>query len=119
MFYTTSQNNSGGSFIQDDFVDHLVCVEADNHTEAEKIMGEIIDIGDYNSNSCPCCGDYFYVNFYEGDGTEFISDSYGGDILNTSLDHFDKQYRRYVIVHYKNGNRKKYDLLDKIWTNLK
>ena len=58
MFYTYSQNNSGGSFVNDDKVCHYVIVEADNSKDAN-------DIAEYNGIyfngcdddiDCPCCG---------------------------------------------------------------
>ena len=115
MFYTVNQNNSGGGYIQDEYVDQLVCVEADSATEAESILENLVDDHGYNDDSCPCCGDNFYISLDETDGTDFISDGYGSDVEITELGVSDKRYRRYAIVHYKGGTRKKYDRVEKIW----
>ena len=52
-FYTISQNNSGGYFIENDDVDYYVSVQADSLYEAEKLLEDIVE--DY-SEYCDCCG---------------------------------------------------------------
>ena len=52
-FYTISQNNSGGYFIENDDVDYYVSVQADSPYEAEKLLERVVaDHSDY----CECCG---------------------------------------------------------------
>ena len=37
-FYTISQNNSGGYFIQNNHVEQLICVEAENARDADELL---------------------------------------------------------------------------------
>ena len=52
-FYTISQNNSGGYFIQNDYVDYYVSVQANSAYEAEKLLENIVED---HSDYCDCCG---------------------------------------------------------------
>ena len=118
MFYSTSQNNSGGGYIQDKNVDQIVIVEADSAKEAEEYLGKLIDDNSYNESSCPCCGDHFYVFFEEDEGSSEPKSTYGEPLIVDSLEGFDKSYRRFAVIHYKNGTKKRYDRLDKVWDML-
>lgn len=62
MFYHYSQNNSGGSFDNDDRVCHHVIVEADSADEAD-VRAESIGLyfdGVERGLDCSCCGDRWY-----------------------------------------------------------
>ena len=110
-FYTINQNNSGGYFIQNAMVDHLVCIQAANPEEAEN---KLMDITSEYSDYCECCGERWYINLDENDGTDFVSNGYGEDAfkdLNVS------PYRQYIVIHYADGRIKKHDLKTK--NNLK
>jgi len=52
-WYHYSQNNSGGVFIENDYVAGDVLVQAYSEKEAWERMEPHFD----NSGSCPCCGD--------------------------------------------------------------
>lgn len=59
MFYHYHQNNSGGSYCGP----KVVCVEADNDAEANRIAvesGEIYFNGVRKGADCPCCGDRWH-----------------------------------------------------------
>jgi len=58
-YYEFRQNNSGGSFIQNEFVARSVVFEAVSTSEASQLA---IDVGIYfngcdTGEDCPCCGD--------------------------------------------------------------
>lgn len=62
MFYLYTQNNSGGSFIEDGRVSHYVWIEADSE-EAADSKAESIGIyfnGVEDDRDCACCGDRWY-----------------------------------------------------------
>lgn len=71
MFYTYTQNNSGGHF---DFtpsagISHHVIVEAENEREADE-RAEAIGLywnGCDEGFDCDCCGDRWYSQQYYGD----------------------------------------------------
>ena len=52
-FYTIDQNNSGGYYIKNEYVDYYVSVQASSVEEAEKFLENIVE--DY-SDYCACCG---------------------------------------------------------------
>lgn len=61
-FYEFDQNNTGGSFIVDDKVCHLVIIEAESDREAEE---KAFSLGVYYNGceegmDCECCGDRWY-----------------------------------------------------------
>lgn len=59
MFYTYTQNNSGGSFISPAI--HVI-IEAENSSEADSIAqyNGIYFNGCESGSDCPCCGDRWY-----------------------------------------------------------
>lgn len=69
MFYTYSQNNSGGGFDIDEHVTITVIIEADSADEADAKAEEIgIYFDGCDSEiDCPCCGDRWYRAYGEGD----------------------------------------------------
>ena len=71
MFYTFSQNNSGGSFDIDHMLAHFVIIEADTAEEANTIA-ESVGIyfnGCDEGMDCDCCGDRWYSQWDDKDGT--------------------------------------------------
>lgn len=100
MFYTFSQNNSGGDFDIDDKVAEWVIIEADSADEANDIaegVGIYFD-GCENGYDCDCCGDRWYRQYdYEGTETPEI---YGRPVVGEG--HFG-YLRRNAIIYYKNG----------------
>jgi hypothetical protein len=95
VYYEYDQNNSGGSFIQDDKVTHRVFVECDNSVDAKwwaSKLGIYFD-GVADGIDCPCCGDrryeanrvefpYSYGSFDESEAKR-IADKYGCDIAES------------------------------------
>ena len=72
-FYTIDQNNSGGYFIKNDYVDFYVSVQADSVEEAEKLLENIVE--DYSA-SCDCCGERWSIWLDEEDAYD-VPTNYG------------------------------------------
>ena len=74
MFYTFTQNNSGGSFITDEAIAHYVIIEADSADEANSIAESkgIYFNGCEIGEDCPCCGDRWYAQYDDKDGTDTV-----------------------------------------------
>lgn len=63
MFYVYRQNNSGGVFVRDQFLDRYVIIEAMDMEEAQDKaigFGIYFDGVEYNID-CSCCGDRWYA----------------------------------------------------------
>jgi len=92
-FFTYRQNNSGGSFVENEHVNIFVIIEADSAKQADN-KAKSIDIyfdGCENGTDCHCCGDRWSraaTTYFEEKG---FSEKYGGD--------------RGTIIYYKNGNK--------------
>jgi hypothetical protein len=108
MFYTFSQNNSGGSFVFDTNagIGTYVIIEADDEREAiyrATGLGIYFD-GVEMGSDCECCGDRWYEPY--GGGTEEPS-IYSG----MSIEEYQtgKWYMKWsdneheIFVHYKDG----------------
>lgn len=94
-YFTFTQNNTGGSFEEDDNVDLYVIIEADNADEANYFAEEIgiyFD-GVYDGYDCSCCGDRWYT-VSESDGTP--SPLVYGEYPDGA-----------TIIHYKDGTKTK------------
>jgi hypothetical protein len=101
MFFTYNQNNSGGSFINNDKVCQYVVIEADDYRFAN-ILAE--DIGIYfngcdTGQDCSCCGDR-WNDAWNGDGTDEPL-IYGKSPEDYNL--WVKEGEIYCRVYYKNG----------------
>lgn len=97
MFYTFRQNNSGGSFDRDDYVDIYVIIEASSADKANSIaqsIGIYFD-GVDKGQDCECCGDRWY-SVSENDGTD-IPEIYG----KSAIDEYSN-----LIVYYESGTIK-------------
>ena len=71
-FFEFHQNNTGGSFIINDEVSHIVVIEAvnaDHANETAKYVAGIYFNGCEDGSDCPCCGDRWYEVF-DGDGSD-------------------------------------------------
>ena len=111
MFYTTSQNNSGGSFDFDkeEGVTRFIIVEADNVKEAEAKLESILDSYPQGGD-CPCCGDRWWVSFNECDGKEApsvygrpVEDYVKGVDQTFHLNWMGAGFE--ACVHYKDGRK--------------
>lgn len=108
MFYTFSQNNSGGVFDYDP--DRGICeyviVEADSVKDAVR---RAEDIGLYFNGvdeglDCECCGDRWYEP-YNDDGTEF-PEVYGRNVLTEGTRKSFEGSEFSTSIHYKDGTMK-------------
>ncbi len=111
-FYTFSQNNSGGSFVNDpkNGIGQYVVIEAKNAESANSIAQQI---GIYfngcdDGTDCQCCGDRWY-SVDESDGSQTPS-LYGKPIEETE----ESMFRTKSFVHYLNGSIKEVLLKKKI-----
>jgi hypothetical protein len=95
-WYTFSQNNSGGYFVDDDNVCEIVSIQARNAESAVRFARHIMD----NSDSCPCCGDRWSFYMDESDGYD-VPTVYGRPLVG----YRDFAFRRKVILHYASGDR--------------
>lgn len=70
-YYSYRQNNSGGSFIVDDYVAHNVIVQAESPQQADTIAESkgVYFNGCESGLDCECCGDRWHPT-YEGDATD-------------------------------------------------
>jgi hypothetical protein len=101
MFYHFSQNNSGGSFIEDEILglSNAVIIEADSATEANDIAinkGIYFD-GCSDGVDCDCCGDRWYP-VDEGEGKDEPM-MFG----KPAKEYLDDWFCEYGYIHYKNG----------------
>ena len=117
MFYKFRQSNSGGMFVVDDKVCHILIIEADNVDEAINCAFELGVYFDGVSKGidCPCCGDRWrepdvvdlenskyvnpglYINYYPK--YEKIFDALYSDyniLKGPSVENADKSYASYT-----------------------
>jgi hypothetical protein len=90
MFFTYDQNNTGGSYIVDDSVSRYVIVEADTYQQANDIA-ESIGLYFDGSGDCDCCGNRWYAQYSDKDGT--IMPEIGGEPINCN-------YRSVAVFSY-------------------
>lgn len=91
MFYTFSQNNSGGFFKRDDSVREYVIIEADSAEQANE-RAEAVGIyfnGCATGSDCTCCGDRWSEQWDDEDGTEMPS-IYGTSVYETKRGMFQE-----------------------------
>lgn len=100
MFYTFSQNNSGGDFYCNDNLGEYVIIEADDEDDACARAEEIgiyfhgVDSGD----DCECCGDRWSRPWEDGTETPLIYEEAPEKAL-TGM-------RTTVVIHYADGSKK-------------
>ncbi|WWO62250.1 hypothetical protein [Vibrio phage vB_VcM_SY] len=66
-WFSYSQNNSGGYFIRNDIVADYVLIQAESAEIADEKMLELSS--DY-CESCPCCGDRWWIDSRDESGTD-------------------------------------------------
>ena len=97
MFFTVCQNNSGGYFIRNEYVDEFVIVEASTPKEAVYKLNEIVE--DY-SEYCKCCGERWY---YDVDYFNSVSEQ--PTIYNKPLKEYEGHWNTGVIIYYLDGRK--------------
>ena len=103
-FFNFNQNNTGGSFDEDEDLDTEVIIEA---YDPEDVNNRAREIGIYfdgcsDGRDCGCCGDRWYPVSDNDKGTK-KPEIYSKDI--TKL--YKGSYRESCIVYYVNGKKKK------------
>ena len=99
-FYTFMQNNSGGVFHINDYVSHVLVIEAKSYDEAERVAKEYAGIyydGCDDGVDCPCCGDRWYPSW---DQTGHDVPTVYGEPLSEYRDGWAKYY---VLWKYVDG----------------
>jgi hypothetical protein len=107
MFYTFTQNNSGGSFDRDEMrgIAPYVIVEADSCDQANdraEAIGLYFD-GVDGGGDCSCCGDRWY-RAHDGDAEPEI---YGAPPEKYQCD-WTSAGGAYCFVHWRDGSVKAY-----------
>ena len=110
MFFHFSQNNSGGSFIEDDRVGGDVIIEADCVKDANK---RAVDVGLYFNGceagyDCPCCGDRWYELWENEEGTE-LPEIYGQDATKMIAERRSGRLSDMIHIYYKDGRHVWFD----------
>ena len=101
-----SQNNSGGYFIKDDMVCEDVFIQDVSAKRAQLRAEEIFeDRSDY----CPCCGERWYTDTSDKDGTD-VPEIYGTSIYETDA----STYHEEVRLHYFDGRVETYKYAAKL-----
>jgi hypothetical protein len=93
-WFRFGQNNSGGSFVEDENVCEEVFIEAEN---AEKAIAKAETFCD-NSDSCECCGDRWSFWVDDSDGYD-VPTIYGKSIYVEEAGWF----RQRAKLHYADG----------------
>jgi len=94
LWFTFDQNNSGGSFVVDDNVCEVVCIQALCAADAVAKAETFCD----NSGSCPCCGDRW--SFWVEDSDGRAVPTWYGDPVETAEPTY---FRRMARLHYIDG----------------
>jgi hypothetical protein len=94
LWFTFGQNNSGGSFVVDDNVCEVVCIQAVCAADAVAKAETFCD----NSDSCECCGDRW--SFYVEDSDGCAVPSVWGEPIETTA---PTRFRRKAKLHYIDG----------------
>ena len=102
MFYTIDQNNSGGYFIRNEYVDEFVIVEANTPYEAVYKLNKIVE--DY-SEYCECCGERWSY-----DVDDFNSVSEQPTLYNKPIKDYRSWWDGSVIIYYLDGRKEKVEL---------
>lgn len=101
MFYTFTQNNSGGYFIQNEDVDAYLIVEGYSEKDIERRAGKIVE--NY-SEYCPCCGERWNISIFHKLDKEPM-------IYGTPVYEYNSKYtNEKAIIHYLNGTKGIVDL---------
>lgn len=100
-WYTFMQNNSGGSFVENDNVCEIVSIQAETAKDAVRFAKRIMD----NSNSCDCCGPRWSFYIDENDGYD-VPSLYGEPMVGAKR----LMFRSQAILHYADGRRQTVEL---------
>ena len=104
-WFMFSQNNSGGSFVENDVVCEYVGIQARNAAEAIRMAQHLFEpYSDY----CPCCGERWSYYVGDDDGTD-VPSIYGESIYEAKK----QWYREKVILHYADGKVERVTLKEK------
>lgn len=105
MFYTFHQNNSGGSFVEDERsgITSAVIVEADNSDEANNLAQRIgVYFDEDYSVDCECCGTRWSAA-WEDEGRK-VPSIYEQDVSGGT---YSTKWSRWTdlaaYIHYKDG----------------
>lgn len=101
-WYSYSQNNSGGSFIENENICEWMLIEANTADEANQIMTDIVDSNDA-WDYCPCCGERWDINMDESDGHD-VPSIWEEPISEVLADSF----RSRAILYYLDGKKEEY-----------
>lgn len=104
-FYRFNQNNSGGSFVEDEDLTHTVFIEAGSAKEANaraENFGIYFD-GCNSGIDCDCCGDRWY-EAGEGDYYSLSSMKAVRQAIK-ELERYHMFTELIAIVHLRNGDR--------------
>lgn len=93
------QNNSGGYFIEDDEVGEDVYIQAPTAEVAIKKAEELFE---YKSDFCDCCGERWYYDVEDDDGTE-IPKKYGEPLENHKF-----WFGKTAMLHHADGKVERY-----------
>jgi hypothetical protein len=102
MFYTFNQNNSGGEFLIDNRVSHIVIIEADSAEQANDramLWAGIYFNGCLKGIDCDCCGDR-WGEIFPGEGNESPT------IYGKPAAQYDDMWADYFVVYYEKDNGK-------------
>lgn len=100
-FFTVSQNNSGGYFIENEDVGHYVIIEAENAKQAEEKLAEITE--EY-LEYCECCGERWFTWWDDEDGK-------GEPMIYTeTVAEYRDMCGGNAIVYYYDGTKRKFEL---------
>jgi hypothetical protein len=110
-FFHFNQNNSGGSFVEDNEagITTDVIIEAFDAAEANE-KAEQIGIyfdGCEKEIDCPCCGDRWYPAYDEGDVEPMM---HGRSLYKYGIDNFTGFFEYKVFIHYLNGRIDKVEM---------
>lgn len=106
-WFMFSQNNSGGSYVENDVVcvERYVGIQARNAAEAIRMAQHLFEpYSDY----CPCCGERLSYYVDDCDGTD-VPSIYGESIYEAKK----PWIREKVILHYADGKVERVTLKEK------
>ena len=104
MFFTYRQNNSGGSFIENDKMGVFTIIEAANARDANRkaeTIGMVFD-GVAKEVDCECCGDR-WREADDRDGNT-VPTIYGEPYIGTDGLYHSEYGDSSVVIHTKGGN---------------
>jgi len=111
LFYTFSQNNSGGYFVEDNKrgVCEYVIVEAESALAAIQKLSVIGEDVDNFWSYCSCCGERWSDYMEDEDGKD-VPSIYNEPVSTLNADSF----RSRCFVHYADGTFKEFIFPEKV-----